>query len=205
MRYPSLRIKLENLENRLDSVSDNKLDASTFNAKMEEIDTRIESNSEDEAMDRESLEDMRNSLHELENTVEGKPDADEFYRLKEIVEGFGNEIEKILEKEDEKNSLESLKQNLDQTKEGLKQLDSTSNAMRPEKISEKDLESSREVRGTLKLRSKVSDYFLYTLIGENDEIIVKSRERLGEGDKTVRGKLKKLDEADGQLYLDLDA
>ncbi len=171
--------KLQSLEERLNSLERGEIGNKDINSELEEIKSKVRTSSSTE-----QVQTLEERISDIEKILRKTPGKDEFENLQQSVEQMQR----------------SFIDNKENQVSGSMELET----LNPAQVDRSCIGEVRRVEGELELRSEVSGYFLYTLEGTEDVIIVKSSEKIPEGENTVQGVVKELDRAENQLYINLN-
>jgi len=150
---------------------------------------------------------MLQRINDLESKIEAREaEEDELSsELKLIREKIGSKIDEP-EVEELRNELEHLRERQEELEESneTNSEKEEEEGVYPSEISQGKLGDDILVTGYLEFRDEVSDNYVYTLKGESDYIIVKSTKKLPEGQETLEGEVKTLDEEEEDFFIDIN-
>ncbi len=196
--------EIEDLRDEIDSREENlRKEISSIKQDVNSIESEIESlvdsiNSKIDKSQHEELEKLKevsDRISKIENRLDEKADNSDLNEIKEDQELIDEKLNEKFQEYEMSDKSPKLSEELNMLKKEAQKLDvgNSSTPLTPSEVTENMKGNYIKVEGDIEFKKEFAEEYLYTITGEDDKIVVKSENKMKEGERTVEGVIKELE------------
>ena len=185
-REEKLRKEISSVEQDVNSIE------SEIESLVDSINSKIDKSQHEEL---EKLKEVSNRISKIEGRLDEKADNSDLNEIKEDQELIDEKLNEKFQEYEMSDKSPKLSEELNMLKKEAQKLDvgNSSTPLTPSEVTENMKGNYINVKGTLEFKKEFAEEYLYTITGEDDKIVVKSENKMKEGERTVEGVIKELE------------